>query len=129
MIKKRKMFVLMLLMVAMCLNVQFVSAQSVAEGNYGNGSYRLVASCYANYGQASFAYFGDGYNQMRVGVTFACETAAGSSYIYENASALTNESYTYVTAETRHLGAVIPISTTANGSINGTMVAGVTVYK
>ncbi len=129
MIKKRKMFALMLLMVAMCLNVQFVNAQSVAEGNYGNGAYRLMVNCYANYGQASFAYFGDGYNQMRVGVTFTYVTAAGSNQIHENASALTNESYIYVTAETRHLGAVIPISTTANGYINGTNVASSTDYK
>lgn len=129
MIKKRKMFALILLMVAMCLNVQFVNAQSVAEGNYGNGAYRLMVNCYANYGQASFAYFSDGYNQMRVGVTFTHRVAGGNNYIYESAGASTNENYVYVTAETRRLGTVIPVSTGAIGYINDTIVASATDYK
>lgn len=33
------------------------------------------------YGQASFAYFGDRYNKMRVGVTFTHRVAGGNNYI------------------------------------------------
>lgn len=91
--KRRGLFALMLLIVMMCLNVRSASAQSVMEGYYGNGSYRLVVNCYANYGQASFAYFGDGYNQMRVGVTFTHRVAGGNNYISESAGASTNENY------------------------------------
>ena len=112
--KRRGLFALMLLIVMMCLNVRSVSAQSVMEGYYGNGSYRLVVNCYANYGQASFAYFGDGYNQMRVGVTFTHRVAGGNNY---------------TSAETRRLGAVIPVSTGAIGYINDTIVASATDYK
>ena len=119
--KRRGLFALMLLIVMMCLNVRSVSAQSVMEGYYGNGSYRLVVNCYANYGQASFAYFGDGYNQMRVGVTFTHRVAGGNNYTSESAGALT--------AETRRLGAVIPVSTGAIGYINDTIVASATDYK
>lgn len=127
--KRRGLFAVMLLIVMMCLNVRSVSAQSVMEGYYGNGSYRLVVNCYANYGQASFAYFGDGYNQMRVGVTFTHRVAGGNNYTSESAGALTNENYIYVTAETRRLGAVIPVSTGAIGYINDTIVASATDYK
>ena len=47
----------------------------------------------------------------------------------ESAGALTNENYIYVTAETRRLGAVIPVSTGAIGYINDTIVASATDYK
>ena len=74
-------------------------------------------------------HIGDGYNQMRVGVTFTHRVAGGNNYTSESAGALTNENYIYVTAETRRLGAVIPVSTGAIGYINDTIVASATDYK
>lgn len=64
-------------------------------------------NCYTNYGKGSFAYFCEGYNQVSVGVTLIFRTTGGDNCISESAVAMTNDNYVYVTAETRHFGAVL----------------------
>ena len=44
---------------------------------------------------------------MSVGVTLIFRTTGGDNCISESAVAMTNDNYVYVTAETRHFGAVL----------------------